>query len=213
MTEAILKGLGLGMVLALSVGPVIFSVIKQSINKGHRGGMAFVTGVWVSDVFLIVLSNMFTELVSELLRFRNFISYTGSLFLLGLGVYYVLFKKVETAPDDAGEANGLTTGDYARTLLSGFLINTLNPSVFLFWLINATAFAAAHDMTERILIFGVCLLVNVAADTAKVLMAGAVRTRLNADNIRLINRLSGTLLIVFGIALFYGTAVLKYKHP
>ena len=68
-------------------------------------------------------------------------------------------------------------------------------------------------MTERILIFGVCLLVNVAADTAKVLMAGAVRTRLNADNIRLINRLSGTLLIVFGIALFYGTAVLKYKHP
>jgi threonine/homoserine/homoserine lactone efflux protein len=95
MTEAILKGLGLGLVLALSVGPVIFSVVKQSINKGHRGGFAFVAGVWISDVFLIVLSNMFTELVSELLRFRNVIGYTGSLFLLGLGVYYMLFKKVE----------------------------------------------------------------------------------------------------------------------
>lgn len=213
MTEAILKGLGLGLVLALSVGPVIFSVVKQSINKGHRGGMAFVTGVWLSDVFLILLSNMFTEMVSELLRFRNVIGYTGSLFLLGLGIYYMLFKKVESVPEDTGEPNGLSTGDYARTLLSGFLINTLNPSVFLFWLINATAFAAAHDITERILIFGVCLLVNVAADTAKVLMAGAVRNRLNTDNIRLINRLSGTILVVFGAALFYGTMVLKDNQP
>ena len=213
MTEAILKGLGLGLVLALSVGPVIFSVVKQSINKGHRGGFAFVAGVWISDVFLIVLSNMFTELVSELLRFRNVIGYTGSLFLLALGVYYMLFKKVEPVPEDAGEANGLSTGDYARTILAGFLINTLNPSVFLFWLINATAFAAAHDITERILIFGVCLLVNVAADTVKVMMAGGIRNRLHVSNIRFINRLSGTILVVFGIALFYGTWVLKHKNP
>lgn len=213
MTEAILKGLGLGLVLALSVGPVIFSVIKQSINKGQRGGFAFVTGVWVSDVFLIVLSNMFTELVSELLRFRNIIGYTGSLFLFGLGVYYILFKKVDSSPGDAVEQNGLSTSDYAKTVLSGFLINTLNPSVFLFWLINATAFAAVHDMTERIIIFGVCLLVNVVADTAKVIMAGGIRNRLNAGNIRLINRVSGTILVVFGIALLYGTLGLQQKHP
>lgn len=213
MTEAIIKGLGLGMVLALSVGPVIFSVVKQSINKGHRGGFAFVSGVWVSDVFLIVLSNMFTELVSELLRFRSVIGYTGSLFLFGLGVYYATFKKVDPVAVHAGERSGLSTGDYARTVLSGFLINSLNPSVFLFWLINATAFAAVHGMAERILIFGVCLLVNVAADVAKVLMAGAIRNRLNADYIRLINRVSGTILVAFGIALFYGTMAIEHKHP
>lgn len=211
MTEAIFKGLGLGLVLALSVGPVILSVVKQSINKGHRGGFAFVAGVWVSDVFLIVLSNMFTELVSELLKFRSAIGYTGSLFLLGLGIYYMLFKKVELAPDAVGEPDGLSTGEYTRTALAGFLINTLNPSVILFWLINATAFAAAHDITERILIFGVCLLVNVAADAAKVMMAGGIRNRLNTGNIRLINRVSGTILMIFGIALLYGTMALKHK--
>jgi threonine/homoserine/homoserine lactone efflux protein len=97
--------------------------------------------------------------------------------------------------------------------LAGFLINTLNPSVFLFWLINATAFAASHDLTERILIFGVCLLVNVAADVAKVMMAGGIRNRLNTGNIRLINRVSGTILVVFGIALLYGTMALKHKNP
>lgn len=213
MTEAIFKGMGLGLVLALSVGPVIFSVVKQSINKGLRGGMAFVAGVWISDVFLIVLSNMFTEWVSELLKFRSAIGYTGSLFLLGLGIYYMLFKKIELAPEDVGEPNGLSAGEYARTAVAGFLINTLNPSVSLFWLINATALAAAHDISERILIFTVCLLVNVLADTAKVMMAGGIRNRLNAGNIRVVNRVSGTILVLFGMALFYGTLALHLKNP
>jgi len=75
MMEAILKGFALGFVLALSVGPIIFTIIKQSLNNGHRGGFSFVAGVWLSDVILVVLSNMFTELVSELLRVHKHVSF------------------------------------------------------------------------------------------------------------------------------------------
>ena len=35
--EAILKGLAMGLLLVISVGPVIFTVIKQSINNGRPG--------------------------------------------------------------------------------------------------------------------------------------------------------------------------------
>ena len=45
MFEALLKGLTLGLLLSISVGPVIFSIIKQSLNNGHRGGLAFIIGV------------------------------------------------------------------------------------------------------------------------------------------------------------------------
>jgi len=45
MTEALLKGLALGSILALSVGPVIFTIIKQSLNNGKEGGMSFVAVV------------------------------------------------------------------------------------------------------------------------------------------------------------------------
>ena len=45
MFEALLKGLTLGLLLSISVGPVIFSIIKQSLNNGHRGGIAFILGV------------------------------------------------------------------------------------------------------------------------------------------------------------------------
>jgi threonine/homoserine/homoserine lactone efflux protein len=38
MFEAVLKGITLGLLLTISVGPVVFSIIKQSLNNGHRGG-------------------------------------------------------------------------------------------------------------------------------------------------------------------------------
>ncbi|HEX7456930.1 MAG TPA: lysine transporter LysE, partial [Ginsengibacter sp.] len=65
--EAILKGLAMGLLLVISVGPVIFTIIKQSINNGKEGGFSFVIGVWVSDFLLVILSNVFSELVTHLL--------------------------------------------------------------------------------------------------------------------------------------------------
>jgi threonine/homoserine/homoserine lactone efflux protein len=91
-----------------------------------------------------------------------------------------------------------------KIFTSGFFINTLNPNVFLFWLGMATAFASQYTFDERILIFSICLVVNITADCAKVLMAGKLRKRLTIHNISLINKISGTILIGFGIALLAG---------
>ena len=63
--EAILKGIAMGLLLALSVGPVIFTIIKQSINNGRAGGFSFVIGVWISD-FLPV--HLILKCRSELLE-------------------------------------------------------------------------------------------------------------------------------------------------
>ncbi|MFI5125036.1 MAG: LysE family transporter, partial [Chitinophagales bacterium] len=94
MIEAIWKGLALGIVLALSVGPIIFTIIKQSLTSGHKGGFSFVAGVWLSDLILVILSNVFTEWVTRLLEYKKLIGYGGSSFLIALGVYFFFFKKV-----------------------------------------------------------------------------------------------------------------------
>jgi len=209
MTEAIIKGLGLGLILTLSVGPVIFTILKQSINNGHKGGFSFVAGVWISDLFLVILSNMFSELVRQLLEFRSVIGYIGSAFLIAMGVYYVFFKKVKIRKEDFQNIPAFSKSDFAKTILSGFFINTLNPSVIFFWLVNATAFAATHSIWHRIVIFSVCLLINMIADVFKVMMAGRIRDKLTVHNISLINKISGTILMVFGLVLLYGVIFIK----
>ncbi|MGZ5246154.1 MAG: LysE family translocator [Flavitalea sp.] len=204
MSQAILSGLTLGIILAISVGPVIFTVIKQSLNNGKEGGFSFVAGVWLSDLVLIFISNAFSEIVTSLLEYRVALGIIGSIFLIAMGAYYIFFKKIVLQTQ--GE-NGpkFSKSDMMRIFSSGFLINTLNPSVFLFWLGTATAFASQYSFLERTLIFGICLAVNVAADIFKVLMAGKLRNRLTFHNLNIINKISGTILIGFGIALMIGS--------
>jgi threonine/homoserine/homoserine lactone efflux protein len=212
MMQSVLKGLALGFVLALSVGPIIFTIIKQSLNNGHKGGFSFVAGVWVSDILLVVLSNTLTTLVAALLEHTKSIAYCGSGFLIAMGVYFVFFKKVHLATDAEGKELRFRKRDIARVFASGFIINTLNPGVILFWLGNATVLSLNHTLEERVIIFSVCLLVNMAADTGKVMMAGKLRNRLTLRTLAIVNKISGTILIGFGIALLWGVIFLKKIH-
>jgi threonine/homoserine/homoserine lactone efflux protein len=211
LLEAVVKGIGLGLILVLSVGPVIFTVIKQSINNGYRGGFSFVTGVWISDLVLVVISNFFSEMVRDLLEFKTTIAWVGGLFLAGMGIYYIFFKKVKLQAAETELIRTFTTAEFSRIALSGFLINTLNPSVLLFWLINATAFAAVHSFWERLVIFSVCLLMNMVADVFKVLLAGKIRNSLTPRHILLINKVSGTILVIFATIILYGATFLGHK--
>jgi threonine/homoserine/homoserine lactone efflux protein len=211
MLQAILKGLALGFVLALSVGPIIFTIIKQSLDNGHKGGFSFVAGVWLSDIILVALSNAFTSLVAELLEHKKEIGIGGSIFLIAMGAYFVFFKKVKLAATATGEISRFRKRDMARIFASGFIINTLNPGVIIFWLGNATVLSLTHTLQQRIIIFSVCLLVNMAADSGKVMMAGKLGKRLTLHNLSIINKISGLILIGFGIVLAWGVIYVAHK--
>lgn len=212
MWQAIISGLTLGCILALSVGPVIFTIIKQSINNGHTGGLSFVAGVWLSDIILVVISNVFSALVATLLEeYSHVIGYLGSVFLVGVGVYYLFFKKVTLRTDAEGNAIKFRKRDIFKIMSSGFFLNTLNPSVFFFWLGTASAFSK-YDLSQRLLIFAVCLALNIAADILKVMLAGKLRNKLTLHNISIINKISGVILGCFGIALFITSYYNIIKH-
>ncbi len=201
--EAVLKGLAMGLLLALSVGPVIFTIVKHSINNGRSGGFSFVVGVWVSDFILIVLSNAFSVLVTTLLDFKMIIGVSGSAFLIGLGIFYLFLKKIHIHPEDVAVPR-LKKRDHAKISLQGFLLNTLNPAVMIFWLTASTAIAVTHTVRDRIIIFSTALLVNMGADILKVILAGRLRKKLTLKNIRLVNKISGLILLIFGTVLILG---------
>lgn len=202
MTEAIIKGFAISLLLIFSVGPVIFTIIKQSIVNGKAGGFSFVTGVFLSDIIWVIISNAFSEVVSQLLHFKNQIGFAGSVFLIGLGIFYLFFKKIQL--NEADEGIKITSATSAKLIAAGFLINTLNPAVIAFWLTTATALAASNTIQQRIIIFSTCLAINISIDILKVILAGKIRSKLNQKNISLINKFSGLILVVFGIVLLFG---------
>lgn len=205
MTAAIIKGLLLGLMLSISVGPVIFSIIKQSINNGHKGGFAFVAGVSASDISLVLFSQVFTELFRMLIDFKKEIGVGGSILLIIIGVYVLFFKKV-AVNDEGVQVIQLRKRDMVKVFLSGYFMNILNPSVIAFWIIIATS-VVDLSFAHRVILFGTCLVVVLVADLAKVFLAGALRKKLTPKNIHYINMVSGLILIGFGVALIWGTLV------
>lgn len=203
MIEAILKGLGFGLLLTIAVGPVLFSIIKQSLNNGHKGGFSFIIGVSASDITLVLISNIFTELFNQIKAYRLQIGIAGCVFLITMGIYFLFFKKVNVNEEGRAVLIKFRKRDYAKIFLSGYFMNTLNPGIFIFWITTSTA-VITHSVNQRIIIFVTCLLFVLLSDVIKVLLAGKIRNRLTPHNIHIINRINGIILIGFGIALITG---------
>jgi threonine/homoserine/homoserine lactone efflux protein len=211
MDSVLIKGITLGLLLTIAVGPVLFSIIKQSINNGWKGGLAFVLGVSLSDIALAVVSNFFTELFTNLIEKKELIGTIGSTFLISVGIYFLFFKKVKVN-EQGTQLLKFRKRDYLKLVLTGFFMNILNPGIIIFWLTASTAFAD-ETLNQRITIFSVALVLVLITDILKVLLANRIRQRLTLKNIQFVNRLNGMILIGFGVVLLWGLLFYSDKLP
>jgi threonine/homoserine/homoserine lactone efflux protein len=214
MLAPIFKGLLLGLILSISLGPVIFAILKQSITNGRKAGYIFVAGVSTSDIGLLLIANIFTSIFLLVLDHKAFIAMAGAGFLLLLGLYTLFFKKIKIEYDEKGEEKVFRKRDYLGIYISGFLMNTLNPSVFIFWFawtaaIGASAAETNNPVQYKFLVFATCLVFLLLSDLIKVALASRLRPSLTEKNLIWINRISAIIILVFSAALFWGA--LKYK--
>ncbi|NNV56468.1 LysE family translocator [Limnovirga soli] len=217
MIAALAKGFALGLLLSISVGPVIFSVIKQSLNNGHKGGFSFIAGVSASDITVVLICNLFTSLFQSAMSHELVIGSIGSAFLILMGLYTIFLKKVATTDDGRLPSATMRKRDMLGIFLAGYFMNLLNPGVLLFWIGASTAVISGSEKNihpdEYIFIaFAVCLLINLIADISKVMLAGKIREKLNPHNIHIINRVAGLIYLVFGVVLIYGIYTNKLPH-
>ncbi|MFN4006676.1 MAG: LysE family translocator [Chitinophagaceae bacterium] len=207
MLAAVVKGFVLGIMLSISVGPVIFSIIKQSIINGRKGGFYFIAGVSASDISLVLVCNVFTTLFGMLMAHETTIGVAGSIFLVVMGIYTIFFKKLPV-PDERNKAvsSNFRKRDALAIFFSGYFMNTLNPGAFLFWFAAGAAIIedankTPHPLPYKIIVFTTCLLVVLLADIIKVLFAGKIREKLTSHVMGVINKISGLILLGFGMAL------------
>jgi threonine/homoserine/homoserine lactone efflux protein len=210
MTGIILKGLGLGLLLSVSVGPVVFTIIKLSLRSGHKAGFAFAAGVSASDIFLVLAGNMAAELVRVALHFENTIGLVGAGILFIMGAWSFFFRK-DPKMDNSPLDKSLRKRDMAKYGMQGFLVNTLNPGAIFFWLTTCTAFAYL-PFKERTILFSSCLFVVVTADMLKVVLSGQLRNWLTPHTLHIINRVSALILMGFGIVIAT-SVVYNWNNP
>ncbi len=209
MLAPILKGLLLGFILSISIGPVIFAILKQSLTNGRNAGFAFVAGVSFSDISLLVICNVFTTLFTIVLSHKSIIAMVGAGFLLLMGLYTLFFKKIKL--ENVGEplVKEMRMRELVGVFITGYLMNTLNPNVFLFWFawtaaIGTNASETNNPILYKVLVFGTCLVFVLFSDLLKVFLANTLRPKLTEKTMLWVNRVSGIIILIFSAALFYG---------
>lgn len=224
--DVILKGLGLGLFLAISVGPIVFAVIKTSLQYGHRAGYVFVAGISFSDLTMIVVANLAAEFIRKLLVYEKAIAIGGAILLLFIGLY-TLFLKNDPSPDKGKteikftpqELEHIKADPYHIRLLphdlkkifaQGFLMNILNPGPIFLWLTWSTSFAYL-DLFNRFLLFGTTLSVVLFTDILKVILAGKLREKLTPKILHRINQVTALIFIGFGLAIIGGLLYERFK--
>lgn len=201
--EIILNGILSGIVLAFLIGPVFFTIIQTSIEKGFRCGMLVAIGVSLSDAFYITIVYLGITHIIENEAFRAYFGYAGGLILAGFGMYYLLIKSRRLVLFDFEPEK--VTGVF-RYIAKGFIINGMSPMVLIFW-IGTVGVAAAkfgyHEPSEAILFFSAIVSTVFLTDVLKAKLADKLRHLLTPRFIRLMNIILGVVLVVFAGRLIF----------
>lgn len=211
LLDAFIKGLLIGLFMAISVGPTLFAVIRYSINHSYKSGLAFVLGVSVSDIMYVTVANVAAWWLEALQEYQRPIAFGGAVVLIIIGGIGFFRKYKPQRPSSNKLAAG--GGHYFKIWLSGFLINSLNPGVIITWLAAVTATANTSNL-YRIVLFGTCLLLILSIDFLKVFLADGIRRKLTLRRIMYLQKFSAICIFIIGIALMISTAFnIHFKKP
>ena len=185
--------LGLGMIVFF--GPVFFLLLSISLQLGTGAGVLTALGIVVSDLICVSLCYFGVTTFLQDSKQVHWIALVGGILLLILGLKYLF----HTA-DYAEEKKELEGYHYLSCFVKGFLVNFVNPFVFFVW-IGVVTFQKGLEVNgynPSFYLLGV-LGGILSTDLLKVLTARQIKSFLSAKVLRNLYRVSGIILIGFGI--------------
>lgn len=192
-----LNGIISGIVLAFLIGPVFFTIIQTSIERGFWSGFFVAIGVSLSDALYILVSYLGLVQFMEADNFRHYLAYGGGGVLLLFGIYYLFIKSKRLSHYDSEKIH---TRSWFKLLAKGFIINGLSPMVLFFWIATVSVattrlgYTAAND---AFVFFASIVITVFATDITKAKLADKLRLLITPRFIRIMNIILGLVLVVF----------------
>lgn len=197
----ILNGIKLGFVLAFLVGPVFFTIIQTSVERGFWNGVLVALGVSLSDMLYVTVCYFGLTQFIDQDQNKIYMAYGGGVILILFGLYHLLVKSRKSAREEIKTESG--KGKF-RYFLKGFIINGISPMVILFWLgaISIASVDFGYSKGSQFTLFFIAVLATVlGTDILKAYLANKLRRMVTPRTLMFLNVFVGLILIVFGIRL------------
>ena len=195
MSLYFLKGLLFGFLLAATVGPMWVLCFRRTIAQGALAGFVSGMGIAVADgLYGAVAAFGLTAISGFLLRHNFWIGLAGGVFLLYLGIKYLIARPV---PNQEIQQENTSLGQAFLSTLGLTLANP--PTILAFAAIFAGLGLVSSDYgAAALVVLGVFL---GSASWWVILAAGAgwLRDRIGPKLFRAINVVSGLSILAFAV--------------
>ena len=218
MITTIIIGVVCGLVLSLffSFGPGFWGLIQNSIHYGFRKGVAFEAGVNFSDIVMVVLLLTFfnKDSITAVLHTPAAAIIGGSV-VIAVGIVTMLRRPTQTI-EYQGRIRVVRKAEPTRKSLAlqGFALNTLNPSVWLYWAaMTALVKAEVHMNDLHTFVFFISmLLAELGGGILKCRLAAMLQNIMSNKVLVTVNHVMGTILVCLGLYLIINMIV-RMRHP
>lgn len=193
----IITGLLLGLSTLLFVGPVFFYLLKSTLSGGVISGIAVAVGIIIGDIiYVIIILKGLGDYLNQP-EITRWLALAGGLILLALGTKYLFAKYSESLNGE--KLKKLAMGKHA---FNGFVINFVNPFVLGVWVLFLSINTSKFDNQKSIVLSLITTLVVIfVTDILKVLFAEKLKRFLKPRPLKLISKLFGIIMLVFGLRL------------
>lgn len=193
-----IKGVFVGFVIAAPVGPVGIMCIHRTIAQGKIAGYVSGLGAALADTFFGAIAAFgFGFIAGPLIEHNNWLRFVGGSVLCLIGLRSLLTRKLP--PPATRDRKGLI-GDF----VSAFLVTLTNPITVISFAAIYAALNIPHLADNLRWGFALTLGVFVGAAVWWLLLtivAGAFHGRVAERGVLWINRISGAVILIFGVLL------------
>jgi threonine/homoserine/homoserine lactone efflux protein len=193
-----LKGVFCGLVIAAPVGPVGILVVKRTLEIGFRAGLVSGLGAATADMMYGVVAAFGLHFVAGfLIDHSAWLRLVGGVLMIGLGVYELL-----KPPTEKGRRKSFTVDRVAGWYGSTFVLTITNPITILSFgavFVVADAVVAKGDVVAAWTLIGGVLSGSALWFTSLAGFSKLFHHAIDVQGLRLVSRVSGVLVIVFGI--------------
>ncbi|MBT7621117.1 MAG: LysE family transporter [Lentimicrobiaceae bacterium] len=192
--------LGLSLAFLFGFGPAFFALIQIGLYRGLLSGVLLALGIFLNDLVVVGLT-LFgaSTIMSNVENFKTMGIIGGVILIVFGAVTYIKKASLNSAESDEDPKlpNPLIY------IGKGFLLNAVNPFVWIFWVSIIVGVTAQYnaDSTKLILFFSGTLSVVLVTDIIKTFAASKFKRMVTDKFLILVNKIAGIAISLFGVFL------------
>ena len=209
--ELILKGMLIGIIASAPMGPVGILCVQRTLNKGRWYGFVTGIGASISDIIYAVITGVGMNFVMNLVNNptnKFWLQISGSLILLLFGIHCWRSNPMTHLHNSRKKGKG----SLSHNLITAFLVTFSNPLIIFLFMASYAQFAFVIPTRPVEMTLGYMSIIGGALFWwfGLTWLVDKVRTKFDTNGILIINKIIGSVVIVFSLVVLIGTVFNLY---